>query len=77
MEFKTMTRKVLTFSSSEENLLENTAILLSNLYEEDRANQLFNQVIDEIGVTGACDFKDMADILYELANNEYVIKEIE
>lgn len=77
MEFKTMTRKVLTLSSSEENLLENTAILLSNLHEEDIANQLFNQVVDETGVTGAYDFKDMADILHELANNEYVIKEIE
>lgn len=68
MEFKTMPRKILTLSSSEENLLENTAILLSNLYEEDIANQLFNQVIDEAGVISVDDFFDIADILHELSN---------
>lgn len=68
MEFKTVSRKILTLSSSEENLLENTAILLSNLYEEDIANQLFNQVINEAGVISVDDFFDIADILHELSN---------
>lgn len=77
MEFKTRTRKVLTLSSSEENLLENTAILLTNLYEEDAFNQLFNQIANEIGGVGAYDFKDIADILHELANGEHIIEEIE
>lgn len=78
MEFKTMTRKVLTLSDSEKNLLENIATLLSNLYAEDVINQIFNQTIDKAGVGGyPCDFVDIADVLHELANNEYVIGEIE
>lgn len=77
MEFKTRTCKVLTLSSSEENLLENTAILLFNLYEKDAFNQLFNQIANEIGGVGAYDFKDIAVILHELANGEHIIEEIE
>lgn len=47
MEIKTITRKVLTLSDSEKDLLENTAILLSELYGEDVINQIFNQTIEE------------------------------
>ena len=77
MEFKKITRKVLTLSHSEKDLLENTAILLSNLYEKDEFNQIFNQIIEEYVAGGMHDFEDMSKILYELANNEYAIKEIE
>lgn len=77
MKIKTITRKVLALSDSEKDLLENTATLLSNLYAEDVINQIFNQTIDEAGIGYPCDFADMADVLHGLANNEYVIKEIE
>lgn len=77
MEFKTMTRKALVLSTHEKDLLEDTSILLSHLFQEDIINQIFNQIIDE--AVGGCpgDFGDIADILHELANGEYVIKEIE
>lgn len=76
MEFKTVTRKVLTLSTHEKGLLKDAAILLSRLFQEDIINQLFNQVTDKVGMTVACDFEDMANILHELANGEYIIKEI-
>jgi hypothetical protein len=78
MEIKKVTRKVLTLSDSEKDLLENTAILLSDLYEEDVINQIFNLIASE--AVGGCpsDFEDIARVLHELANNgEYVIKELE
>lgn len=77
MEFKKITRKILTLSDSEKDLLENAAIFLSNLYEKDEFNQIFNQVIEEAVGGAIYDFEDMSRILHELANNEYVIKEIE
>ena len=77
MEIKKVTRKSLTLSDFEKTLLGNTAILLSNLYGEDVIDQIFNQVIDEAVGGSICDFEDMSKVLYELANNEYIIKEIE
>lgn len=76
MEIKTITRKVLTLSDSEKDLLENTAILLSELYGEDVINQIFNQTIEE-DIGGIYDFEDMAKVLHKLANSEYIIKESE
>ena len=77
MEFKKITRKVLTLSDSEKDLLENAAIFLSNLYEKDEYNQIVNQVTEEAVGGTMYDFEDMSRVLHELANNEYVIKEIE
>jgi len=77
MEFKKITRKVLTLSDSEKDLLENAAIFLSNLYEKDEYNQIVNQIIEEAVGSAIYDFEDMSRVLHELANNEYVIKEIE
>jgi hypothetical protein len=75
MEFKTVTCKTLVLSAHEKDLLEDTAILLSHLFQEDIINQIFNQIIDE--AVGGCpgDFEDIANILHELANDGHVIEE--
>lgn len=78
MEFKTVTCKTLILSPFEKALLEDTAILLSKLYEKDANGEIYNQIINKtIGYCDLYDFGDISKVLIALVNNDYTIEKIE